>query len=160
MNLVRAGVHVWEILDETHRECVRCELRLYRAPDGAWRLYDYFGVPGNVRVLGDGSDPWGQCKEPPPGDECLIEYTGDPDLYPGCERIMHRLEGASSRTATGAELAPPGYVARPACGHRVVFWELGATRAHIGWTPCPAPECFGASKARRPRRRSGRMLTR
>jgi len=130
MNLVRQGAHLWNVLDDEHRECVRCGLRLFKHARRGWVLVDFFGKPNDVALLGSGAggDAWGVCnarRPPSPEDVVLIEYTGDPDVHPGCERRMHALVGS-------------GGDARPACGVPLTFWEVGPLRAHPGWTWCPS----------------------
>ena len=133
--VVRAGGHVWHVLDETHMECTRCKLRLFRHARRGWLLVNFNGQPSDVRLLSDGSGAFGPCTSPRAASEMvLIAYTGDPDVHPGCERIMHAVDGIDRA------LVSAGALVLPRCGTRATFWELGPTRKHVGWTWCR--ECF------------------
>ena len=74
-------------------------------------------------------------------EQVLIEHTGDPAVYPQCERVMHEPApaGASHELALrGGTLA--------ACGATIEFCFLGEPRAQTGWNWCPA--CFPDRKPR------------
>lgn len=136
-----AREHQWRAYDEHHRACDHCGLRVFRRKlsDGRlgreWVLMDFRGVPSPA-LLGSGrGGGFGPCKSPPRGIPVLIEYTGDPDVHPGCERIMHRAPEASSSSA----LLDLGAL-RPVCGWRCEWWELGPSREWHGWNWCA--DCF------------------
>lgn len=131
--LIRQGEHVWDIIDDEHRACVACGLRLFLHRSRGWVLLDFFGRPNDMRLLGDGGQ-WGTCRPPPAGAVAtvVIEYTGDPDIHPGCERIMHALAGDPSRALVGSRSA-----VRTVCRGTPAIWELGPSRDHPGWTWCP-----------------------
>lgn len=146
--------HQWLEYDETHRGCPRCGLRVFLSPNGrGWVLVNYYGVPTS-NLLADVTGGFGSCSPPPIGSELvvLIDYTGDPDLTPGCERFMHRIPDAhvpsGGSGAGGSAVVLLGSVL-PVCGYRPVWWELGPPRKHIGWTWCA--DCFPQEriKARR-----------
>lgn len=93
------------------------------------------GVPAPFGLLPDGSRL--ECKPPRNllPELVVIDYTGDPDRHPGCERFMHRIrDAADGHRATVVEAAPT------ACGYPAVAWELGPARLHVGWTWCL--DCF------------------
>jgi hypothetical protein len=142
--------------DENHRGCARCGLRVFRSPTArGWTLVNYWGVPTS-NLLADVSGGFGSCRPPPRSDlVVLIDYTGDPDRFPGCERFMHRLRESfvpqTSSAAGGSQIVKLGMVL-PVCGFRPEFWELGPPRDHIGWTWCA--DCFPGEK--RTGRRSDR----
>jgi hypothetical protein len=130
-----SSAHDWIHYDADHRACQRCGLRLYRLKgDREWRSYDWRGVPGPV-LLGDGSGRggWGSCSPPPapPVPELvIIQYTGHPDAFPGCERVMHRMpEGHDAAIVQIEQVRPP-------CGRRFAFWEVGPARRWQGWNWC------------------------
>jgi len=134
--------HEWQEYDPFHRACVRCGLRLFMAHrDGrvkGWQTVDWRGVPGPLMIAARGGG-WGQCSPPPAPpipEPVIIEYTGDPDQHPGCERIMHAAGGLSG--SAGGLVAVTGLT--PACGVLPSWWELGPARAWHGWNWCP--ECF------------------
>lgn len=132
--------HHWREYDEHHRACDRCGLRVFRRKHQngelarEWVMMDWRGVP-SPPLLGSSGGGFGSCKLPPKGFPVLIEYTGDPDVYPGCERIMHRAPEASSSSA----LLDLGSL-RPVCGWRCQFWELGPSREWHGWNWCA--DCY------------------
>ena len=68
-----------------------------------WVLVNYWGVPTS-NLLADVAGGFGSCTPPPIGSELvvLIDYTGDPDLSPGCERFMHRVPDAVVPRSGGA----------------------------------------------------------
>ena len=151
--------HNWREYDEDHRACDRCGLRLFRRkhPDGRvsreWVLLTWNGVPVANLLAGPGQNTnFGGCVQPrrlgagggsinSGGSLVLIEYTGDPDIYFGCERVMHALPDASE----------PGLLnvanLRPKCGWACEFWELGPARYHAGWNWCAT--CFPEVEADR-----------
>jgi hypothetical protein len=148
--------HNWLEYDEDHRGCPRCGLRVFRTPTmRGWTLVNFYGVPTS-NLLADVSGGFGSCRPPPyTGDlVVLIDYTGDPDRFPGCERFMHRVrEEQVPKHASadgGAQIVHLSSVL-PACGYKPEFWELGPPRKHIGWTFCA--DCFPSEKIRshRPR---------
>lgn len=149
--------HMWRVYDENHRACDRCGLRLFRRKhlDGQvsreWVLLTWNGVPVANLLQGPGRNSnFGSCVQPRrigsggdmvnSGSLVLIEYTGDPDIHFGCERVMHLLPDA----------AEPGLLdvsnLRPKCGWQCEFWELGPARYHAGWNWCATcfPEVEGA----------------
>lgn len=143
--------HNWLEYDEDHRGCPRCGLRVFRSPtQRGWTLVNYYGVPTS-NLLADHSGGFGSCHAPPyTGDlVVLIDYTGDPDRFPGCERFMHRIRDEQIPTqpgaAGGSQLVHLSSVL-PACGYKPEFWELGPPRKHIGWTFCA--DCFPTEKIR------------
>jgi hypothetical protein len=95
------------------------------------------GVPAPFGLLPDGSRL--ECTRPRNllPELVVIDYTGDPDFHPGCERFMHRVRDAAD-PASSALAAPAA--APTACGFPAVAWELGPARIHVGWTWCL--ECF------------------
>lgn len=131
-------IHDWQVFDDTHQACKRCGLRLWRARSGgSWNAVTGDGVPASFGLLPDGSPV--KCAPPRnvlPG-VVVIDYTGDPDRHPGCERFMHRVRDAAD-PASSALAVPAG--APTACGYPAVAWELGPPRLHIGWTWCL--DCF------------------
>jgi hypothetical protein len=135
--------HQWIVYDENHRGCPRCGLRLSFHRE-RWTLINYFGQPTS-HLLGDGRGAFGSCTPPRQTSDLLvlIDYTGDPDVHPGCERFMHRIKEetlpADPRAAGGAALVQLGAVV-PACSFRPTWWELGPPRKHQGWTWCA--DCF------------------
>jgi hypothetical protein len=141
----RPGPHQWKIYDEKHRGCTRCGLRLFWT-SGAYGSRGWVLVTGDgeliSRVLGDGYDVWGRC-EPPTNTSAelvVVEYTGDPDNHPGCERFIHRLTGGElERGRSGPGLVELGAML-PACGWHPMFWEIAPARIHHGWTWCG--DCF------------------
>ncbi len=143
-----AGQHNWLEYDEDHRGCPRCGLRVFKSKQGrGWVLVNYYGQPTS-NLLADVSGGFGSCSPPPSsGLVVLIDYTGDPDIHPGCERFMHRIQDAQlprdPRADGGAAIVQLGSVL-PVCGYRPQFWELGPPRKHIGWTFCL--DCFPNEK--------------
>lgn len=131
-------IHDWIIFDEEHQACRRCGLRLWRRGAGAWKQVTANGVPASFGLLPDGSRV--ECKRPRNllPEVVVIDYTGDPDIHPGCERFMHRVRDAADPASSPA-LYQPG-AAPTACGFPAVAWELGAARVHVGWTWCL--DCF------------------
>jgi len=142
-------IHDWQVFDDTHQACKRCGLRLWRARSGgSWNAVTANGVPASFGLLPDGSRL--ECR--PQTNQLpllvVIDYTGDPDRHPGCERFMHRIrDGFDPAPAlTLLEAAPT------ACGYPAVAWELGPARLHVGWTWCL--DCFpdragqGAARSR------------
>lgn len=135
--------HNWFSYDDAHRACLRCGLRVFMRGRG-WQLVDYFGVPSPPLLTSGGG--WGACRPPPapPIEESVfIEYTGDPDVHPGCERIMHRFVGGSR--AGLIDLKTVG----PICGALTTWWELGPARDWPGWTWCL--DCWVMIRGRRGR---------
>jgi len=134
--------HEWKVFDEHHRACLRCGMRLFWAErtnadmgGAGWRMLDFYGVPSKP-LLSAGEADFGTCTPPDVSAETvLIEYTGNPDRFPGCERIMHAMPPA----AAGGGLLDLGAV-MPLCGVRCEFWELGPVRSWPGWTWCQ--DCF------------------
>lgn len=126
--------HEWIEHDRDHRECRRCGTRLLWQNGKGWLGYDRNGVWTSPRI--------GGCSGRPEafGDLVLIDYTGNPDVYPGCERFMHQLKHADPALAR----AGAAQVAR--CGYAPEFWEIGTIRDHVGWTFCLA--CFGVGRTR------------
>lgn len=142
--------HQWREYDPFHRACERCGLRVFmRHQDGrvrGWQTVDWRGVPGPL-VLGAQAGGWGDCvlpPTPPIADAVIIEYTGDPDQHPGCERVMHAVGGPVERERSHHVAAPAGLVVvtelAPACGVLPQWWELGKACAWVGWNWCA--ECF------------------
>lgn len=131
-------IHDWQVFDDTHQACKRCGLRLWRArTGGSWNAVTSNGVPAPFGLLPDGSPL--ECVRPRnllPG-VVVIDYTGDPDRHPGCERFMHRVRDEADPSSSA--LAVPA-AAPTACGYPAVAWELGPPRLHVGWTWCL--ECF------------------
>jgi hypothetical protein len=139
-----ALAHDFNELDALHRECRRCGLRVFWTPGAygsrGWLAFDRYGVPlPKMLGAGDGLE-FGECTPEAGGAEqveiVIIEWTGHPSHYPGCERIMHRWPaggGSSPALARTEDLLP-------ACGTRIPFWEVGTAREHTGWTWCPL--CF------------------
>jgi hypothetical protein len=131
-------IHDWLVFDDTHQSCKRCGLRLWRARSGgSWNAVTANGVPASFGLLPDGSRL--ECR--PQTNQLpllvVIDYTGDPDRHPGCERFMHRIRDGfdpASPALTLLEAAPT------ACGYPAVAWELGPARLHVGWTWCL--DCF------------------
>lgn len=128
-------MHDWEELDPEHKQCRTCGLRLFLT-SGQWRTWvtlDHNGVP-NPPMFNSQGDRCVPPPAPPIADVVYIQYTGHPDQYPGCERIMHRVAGGGT----------PGLVdlaqVRPVCGARCAWWEIGPARDHAGWTWCV--ECW------------------
>lgn len=154
--------HNWLEYDEHHRGCPRCGLRVFWSPSGrGWVLVNYYGQPTS-NLLADVSGGFGSCRPPPQSNlVVLIDYTGDPDRFPGCERFMHRIKDAPlpshPSAAGGAAVVLLGSVL-PVCGYRPEFWELGPPRKHQGWTWCA--DCFPEEriKARRSERKQEREL--
>lgn len=136
--------HTWVEYDEDHRGCPRCGLRVFLSKTGrGWVLVNYYGVPTS-NLLADVSGGFGSCRPPPHSNfVVLIDYTGNPDVHPGCERFMHRIkdelpplhEGALG----GAQVVQLGSIV-PVCSFRPTWWELGPPRKHAGWTWCL--DCF------------------
>jgi len=131
--------HDWIEYDETHKACTRCGLRLFWTAGAyghrGWITMTHFGVPSPHMLTSGGG--FGACtppKDPPIAETVLIEYTGDPDVHPYCERYMHRLPGGSSRALVDLRTL------RPVCGWSCEWWELGPARDHVGWTFCG--DCF------------------
>lgn len=135
-NELPAG-HEWREYDEHHRACDRCGLRVFWGKGNyrGWVLMDWRGVPSPPLLGSRGGGDFGACVPAPHGIPVLIEYTGDPDVHPGCERIMHRAPEASS---SGALLDVASL--RPLCGWRCQWWELGPSRQWHGWNWCA--DCF------------------
>ena len=134
-------IHDWQVFDDTHQACKRCGLRLWRARNGgSWNAVTGDGVPAPFGLLPDGSPI--KCAPPRnvlPG-VVVIDYTGDPDQHPGCERFMHRIgEVAAAELAAALTLGLPSR-APTACGFPAVAWEIGPPRLHVGWTWCL--DCF------------------
>ena len=145
---MRETPHEWKIYDERHRSCVRCGLRLVFFRGNAYGASGWTLITGDgvmiSHVLADSSESWGRC-EPPTNTSVelvIVEYTGDPDQHPGCERFMHRVQGGEVERGRGG----PGLVAldafAPACGWRPMFWEVAPARLHPGWTLCGDVGCF------------------
>ena len=131
-------IHDWIIFDEEHQACRRCGLRLWRRGAGSWNAVTANGVPAPFGLLPDGSRI--QCVPPSNflGELVVIDYTGDPDRFPGCERFMHRVRGADQPTSPDAVTVPGA--APTACGFQPMGWELGPARVHPGWTWCA--DCY------------------
>lgn len=70
----------------------------------------------------------------------LVEHTGDPAVYPYCERVMHE----PAPVVAACELALPG--TPTACGVTLEFCFLGEPRQQTGWNWCPS--CFPGRKPR------------
>jgi hypothetical protein len=144
--VTRGGPHEWKIYDEQHRGCVRCGLRLF------W-THEAYGSRGWVLVTGDGvmvtrvlsddtGNVWGRCERPSnvSVELVVVEYTGDPDKHPGCERFIHRLtSGELERGRSDPGMVELGAM-WPACGWHPMFWEIAPARIHHGWTWCG--DCF------------------
>lgn len=139
--------HDWLDYDEHHKACRRCGLRLFFTAKGTnygqvgWVLVTHGGVTA-PNLLGSGAGKWGRCDpppKPPVAETVLIDYTGDPDIHPGCERYMHRLPPAAAALLDLKALTP-------VCGYRAEWWELGPARDHAGWTWCL--DCWGRGKRR------------
>lgn len=144
--------HQWREYDPFHRACERCGLRVFmRHSDGrvrGWQSMNWRGQPGPLMLQAREGDAWGTCSPPPKPpipEPVIIEYTGDPDQHPGCERVMHVAGGlgSSAGLVSVAALAP-------ACGVEPTWWELGPARAWHGWTWCA--ECFPTHKPHHVRR--------
>lgn len=115
-----------------------------------WQSMNWRGQPGPLMLQAREGDAWGTCSPPPKPpipEPVIIEYTGDPDQHPGCERVMHCVEAHGAALVAVAALAP-------ACGVLPTWWELGPARASEGWTWCR--ECFPERKPHHlpPKRRS------
>jgi hypothetical protein len=130
--------HDWQLFDERHRACSRCGLRLFYS-DGAagfgrgWLTVDHAGVPSRPMLNGAGG--LASCSPKARiGEAVFIAYSGDPDRYPGCERVQHR--PPAEQAGAIVDFAS----IRPACGRRCAFWELGPARYTLGWTWCQ--KCF------------------
>jgi hypothetical protein len=145
----RYGGHDWRIYDDTHRACVACGLRLFRHAVRGWLLLSFNGVPSQMPLLGSRFDPgaFGACSPPAAGELVFIEYTGDPDKHPGCERIMHRVPPSLVPREEDALSAVASMV--PPCRVLADFWEVGPARSWSGWNWCQ--ECF---PGREPRHRA------
>jgi hypothetical protein len=133
--------HTWLEYDEKHRGCPVCGLRVFLSPSGrGWVLVNYYGQPTS-NLLADVSGGFGSCQPPAQSSKLvvLIDYTGDPDRFPGCERFMHRIKDEPQINdpsgAGGAAVVLLGSVL-PICGFRPTWWELGPPRKHQGWTWC------------------------
>jgi hypothetical protein len=133
--------HTFVEYDEHHRGCPTCGLRVFWSPSGrGWVLVNYYGQPTS-NLLADVTGGWGSCNPPAQSSKLvvLIDYTGDPDQFPGCERFMHRIKDAPQindpSAAGGAAVVLLGSVL-PICGFRPTWWELGPPRKHQGWTWC------------------------
>ena len=134
--------HIWKEYDEHHRACLRCGLRLFWTQGTAygqrgWVLLTYNGIT-SPPLLSATAGNFGACTPPPAppiAETVIIEYTGDPDRHPSCERFMHRLPGGSS-----AALLDVRAGVDPVCGWICQWWELGPARDHVGWTWCG--DCF------------------
>ena len=64
--------------------------------NSGWVLVDFNGVT-SPNMLGSGGSKFGECTPPtraPVVETVLIDYTGDPEIHPSCERYMHRLPPA------------------------------------------------------------------
>lgn len=143
--VVREGEHEWRSLDEEHKECLRCGLRLFMYAGGVygprgWITYDHFGATIQTRILPQRAGTFGNCNPRPQADWVLIEYTGNPDRFPGCERIMHKPLGAAGH------LLDEGVIPSPMCAKDVQWFELGPSREHVGWNWCAT--CFATPRAR------------
>jgi len=141
-------IHDWVVYDELHQSCRRCGLRLWRSRSGgSWNAVTGDGVPASFGLLPDGSRV--ECRRPRNllPELVVIDYTGDPDRHPGCERFMHRIRDEFDATSSALAL-PAG--APTACGYPAVAWELGPARLHLGWTWCLAcyPDRAGEGNAR------------
>lgn len=132
-------IHDWIVYDDQHQACRRCGLRLWRRGAGAWQAVTSNGVPAPFGLLPDGS----RLECTPPRNQLpglvVIDYTGDPDFHPGCERFMHRVRDEADPGGEVGVLAVP-CDAPTACGFPAVAWELGPPRLHPGWTWCL--DCF------------------
>jgi hypothetical protein len=133
--------HEWQEYDPFHKACTRCGLRVFmRHQDGrvrGWQTVDWRGMPGPLMLAARG-EPGGACTPPPAPpipEPVIIEYTGDPDQHPGCERVMHVAGGLGS--AAGL-VSVTSLV--PACGVLPLWWELGPARQWHGWNWCAT--CF------------------
>ena len=139
--------HDWLDYDETHKACLRCGLRLFWSKGTAygqrgWVLVDFNGVT-SPNLLGTGSGKFGRCTPPertPVVETVLIDYTGDPEIHPSCERYMHRLPPAPKDALLDVKTLVP------VCGYRAEWWELGPSRDHVGWSWCL--DCWGRGKPR------------
>jgi hypothetical protein len=135
--------HDWLEYDETHRACRRCGLRLFWTPGAygqrGWLLVDYNGVTQGLMLASRGGG-FGECsppmrpERPMPAETVIIEYTGDPDRHPSCERYMHKLP------RHGPEALMDLRTLLPVCRWQAVWWEIGPARDHVGWTWCG--DCF------------------
>jgi len=94
--------------------------------------YNHHGQPFGHLMLADRAGTFGTCVPIRFAETVLIEYSGDPDVYPGCERIQHHVSAAKMRTA----LTHPGSPILPSCRARLTWWELGPARRAPGWTWC------------------------
>lgn len=154
----REREHEWIEYDEHHKGCLHCGLRLFWTPGAygqrGWVTMTYSGVPAPFMLTSGGSS-FGDCHpppEPPIAETVLIEYTGDPDRHPYCERYMHRLPGGRSSSLVNVSTL------RPVCGWACEWWELGPARDHVGWTWCG--DCFygrGPRARDRPEALKGRL---
>lgn len=143
----REREHEWIEYDDSHRACRHCGLRLFYSQGAygrrGWLLLNYFGVLQPLHMIGtDAGDSlsFGTCTlpvQPPIAESVIIDYTGDPDVHPECERFMHRVPPSS-----GAALLDVRSLV-PACGFRPTWWELGPARVHDGWTWCA--DCWGSA---------------
>jgi hypothetical protein len=145
--IVRDGEHEWRSLDEVHKECLRCGLRLFFYEGGvygprSWVTYDHFGATIQTRILPQRAGTFGACMPRPQAEWVLIEYTGNPDKWPGCERIMHKPLGAAGH------LLDPGVVPTPMCEKELQWFELGPPRTHVGWNWCAV--CLPIPRRRAP----------
>lgn len=150
--------HDWIVYDDDHRACRHCGLRLFfKSGDSThggrgWVLLNYWGVTSPLLLGGGGEMRFGGCTtpvEPPIAESVIIDYTGDPDVYPMCERFMHRVPPSS---AAGALLDLRTLT--PVCGYKPTWWELGPARVHDGWTWCA--ECWGGAWGGKKRQREMR----
>lgn len=140
----RAGVnHQWREYDPFHRACTRCGLRVFMRHQGGrvrgWQTIDWQGVPGPLMLAARG-EPGGACTPPPRApiaEPVIIEYTGDPDQHPGCERVMHAQPGADRPNNNGLTRVSDLV---PWCGASPRWWELGPARDWVGWNWCAT--CF------------------
>jgi len=130
--------HTWRIYDPNHRACERCGLRLFYTTVGAvgfgrgsgWLMLDFAGRP-SLPMLG-GRNGLAECTPPAAGEPVFIAYSGNPEIWPGCERVMHRHPEGAALLDLGALV--------PSCGLRCAFWELGPARHSLGWTWCQ--DCY------------------
>ena len=126
--------HDWQIYDLKHQSCRRCGLRIFWT-SGAYGAVGWVTLTGDgVMLTTRGADAAPPCHRPRnvSVELIIIEYTGDPDKHPGCERFMHRLADEelerTGRPSLGNML--------PRCGWQARFWEIGPARIHPGWTVC------------------------
>lgn len=143
--------HEWIEYDETHKACRHCGLRLFWTSGAygvrGWVLLNHFGVM-SPHLLGGGGGGFGACTppvDPPIAESVIIDYTGDPDMHPMCERFMHRVPQSSGSALLDVRSLVP------VCGYRPTWWELGPARLHDGWTWCA--ECWGAAWGGKKRQR-------